>query len=112
MTENRDFSSLDAIDHIAIQVLDIGKAIAWYKEHFKCTVEYQDQSWGYIKFANIHLALVLASQHPQHLAFNVENASDYGTLKTHRDGTKSVYVCDPAGNTIEFVDKLSVKTKR
>ena len=111
MAENNNLSLLDTIDHIAIQVKNIGETIAWYKQHFKCTVEYQDQSWGYIKFANIYLALVLAEQHPQHLAFNVENAADFGALKTHRDGTKSVYVCDPAGNTIEFVDKFSVKTK-
>ncbi len=111
MKESREAGSLDAIDHIAIQVTDISKAISWYEEHFNCDVEYQDQSWAYIRFANIHLALVLASQHPTHLAFNVENAADFGVLKEHRDGTRSVYVSDPAGNTIEFVDKLSVKTK-
>lgn len=112
MTENRDPASLDAIDHIAIRVSDISETITWYKKHFKCTVEYQDQSWAYIKFANIRLALVLASQHPQHLAFNIANASDFGVLKSHRDGTKSVYVSDPSGNTIEFVDKFSVKPER
>ncbi len=108
MTVDKTYS-LDCIDHIAIQVNDIGLAIDWYIQHFKCSVEYRDNGWAYIKFGNINLALVLADQHPGHLAFNVEDAARYGTLKTHRDGTKSVYVHDPAGNTIEFVDIKSLK---
>ena len=109
MTEKMCTSSLDAVDHIAIQVSNIQEALNWYGKHFKCTIEYQDDSWAYIKFANIHLALVVASQHPYHLAFIVNNAAKYGALQTHRDGTKSVYVDDPAGNTIEFVESSSCK---
>lgn len=109
-TDNSLF--LDRIDHIAIQVNDIGLAIDWYIQHFKCSVEYRDDSWAYIKFGNINLALVLANQHPGHLAFNVADAAKYGALKTHRDGTKSVYVHDPAGNTIEFVDIKSIKSAK
>lgn len=107
MTKNVFSSSLDTVDHMAIQVTNIKEAINWYSKHFKCIVEYQDDSWAYIKFANIHLALVVASQHPNHLAFIVDNAAQYGVLQTHRDGTKSVYVDDPAGNTIEFVENSS-----
>ncbi len=109
MTKNEQNTSLDAIDHIAIQVANIQEALDWYGKHFKCTIEYQDNSWAYIKFANIHLALVVASQHPNHLAFIVDNAAKYGSLQTHRDGTKSVYVDDPAGNTIEFVESSTCK---
>ncbi len=100
-------SKLDSIDHIAIQVTNIAESIDWYRKQFKCEIEYQDESWAYIKFANIHLALVIAQQHPCHLAFVIENAAKHGALKTHRDGTKSIYVHDPAGNTIEFVDNPS-----
>ena len=102
-------TELNSIDHIAIQVANIGEAVDWYGKNLKCSVEYQDKSWAYIKFANIHLALVVAQQHPTHLAFVVDNAARYGALKTHRDGTKSVYVQDPSGNNIEFVDSSSCK---
>jgi catechol 2,3-dioxygenase-like lactoylglutathione lyase family enzyme len=95
MTEKEHLETLNTIDHIAIQVNDIEQSISWYKEHFKCVVEYQDKSWAFIRFSNIALALVLPNQHPNHLAFNVQN--------------KSIYVNDPAGNTIEFVDEESVK---
>lgn len=100
-----DKKSLDAIDHIAITVKDIKEAIAWYKKHFNCNVTYEDESWAYLEFGNIRLAMVVASQHPSHIAFLVKNAAKYGALTSHRDGTKSVYINDPAGNTIEMVDK-------
>ena len=97
--------NLDPVDHIALQVLDVAQAVAWYKDHFKCNVNYQDETWAFIQFANINLALVVPNQHPAHLAFKLENASKYGALKTHRDGTKSLYLSDPAGNTIELMDE-------
>lgn len=102
MTDNY---TLDAIDHIAITVNSIKETVDWYRENFKCTVSYQDETWAYLEFANIRLALVVASQHPSHISFAVENAAKYGVLTTHRDGTRSVYIHDPAGNTVEMVDK-------
>ena len=100
-----DKSSLDSIDHIAITVTDIKEAVEWYSGHFKCSIVYQDESWAYLDFANIRLALVVANEHPSHIGFAIENASQYGLLKTHRDGTRSVYVRDSAGNTVEMVEK-------
>jgi hypothetical protein len=49
------------------------------------------------------VALVLHEQHPPHFAIVRSNAEAYGPLKTHRDGTASVYVNDPFGNVIEVV---------
>jgi hypothetical protein len=31
------------------------------------------------------------------------HAAEHGPLKTHRDGTRSVYVQDPAGNSVELL---------
>jgi catechol 2,3-dioxygenase-like lactoylglutathione lyase family enzyme len=107
LVSEKEKNSLDAIDHIAISVEDIDKAINWYSQQFKCVVEYQDDTWAYLKFENIRLALVVPGQHPAHVAFAVDNAEQYGELKTHRDGTRSVYVWDPAGNTVELVDSNS-----
>ena len=103
MVENLKLSELDPIDHIAISVDDIQGAVDWYRQHFNCQVTYQDETWAFIKFANIKLALVMPEQHPPHIAFISETAESFGVLKKHRDGTKSVYINDPAGNSLEIM---------
>ena len=106
MTEKIDQAAsqpLDAIDHIAISVKEIKSAVDWYTKTFGCEIEYQDETWAFLKFANIKLALVIPEQHPPHLAFVTPKAETYGTLKTHRDGTRSIYVNDPAGNSVEVM---------
>ena len=100
---------LDKIDHVAIAVDDVAKAVDWYRETFKCEIEYQDKTWAFLRFENIKLALVVPNQHPPHLAFLHENADQFGNLKTHRDGTRSIYIADSAGNAVEIVAKDSVK---
>ncbi|MBX9685073.1 MAG: VOC family protein [Candidatus Obscuribacterales bacterium] len=94
----------DRIDHIAIPVDNIKQAVEWYTSQFNCKIKYQDETWAYLGFNNINLALVIPEQHPGHLAFIRKDAESYGTLKTHRDGTKSCYVKDPAGNSIEIME--------
>ncbi len=95
--------ALDTIDHIAIQVTDIKDSVEWYRRTFNCVVKYQDESWAFLAFANIKLALVVPGQHPEHMAFIRDDAENYGELKTHRDGTRSCYVKDPAGNSVEIM---------
>jgi len=95
--------SLDAIHHIAIQVKNIATAVSWYKERFACQIEYQDESWAMIKFANTSLALVLPDQHPYHFAIIAEDLAPYGDAVLHRDGTSSVYIKDQDGNNIEIL---------
>ena len=94
---------LDSIDHIAIPVENVATALDWYKKKFNCEVTYQDDTWAFIKFDNIKLALVIPSQHPAHIAFVSPEAEKSGPLKLHRDGTRSCYVTDPAGNSIEIM---------
>ncbi len=93
----------DRIDHIAIPVQNVKEAVEWYTSKFNCKIKYQDETWAYLGFNNINLALVVPNQHPSHLAFIREDAENYGKLKTHRDGTKSCYVKDPAGNSVEIM---------
>jgi len=93
----------DTVDHVAISVQDIAASVDWYRGHFECEILYRDDSWALLQFANIKLALVLPSQHPSHLGFYSESAARYGTLKAHRDGTQSVYIEDPSGNSIELL---------
>jgi catechol 2,3-dioxygenase-like lactoylglutathione lyase family enzyme len=96
-------ADLDQIDHIAIAVKDVAAAVDWYTSTFNCVVTYQDDTWAFMKFGNLKLALVIPEQHPAHIAFVSETAEQHGKLKTHRDGTRSCYVQDPAGNSIEIM---------
>ena len=94
---------LDSIDHIAIPVQDVASSVDWYTRTFHCEVRYQDDTWAFLKFGNIQLALVIPSQHPAHIGFVSPEAEKFGALKLHRDGTRSCYVTDPAGNSVEIL---------
>jgi catechol 2,3-dioxygenase-like lactoylglutathione lyase family enzyme len=109
MTDFATKSKLDNIDHIALTVKAIQPAVEWYRKMFNCTVDYQDETWAYLRFNNIKLALVIPKQHPSHIGFAIDNAGQYGTLKRHRDGTQSIYIKDPDGNIIELVEASSIE---
>lgn len=94
---------LDRIDHVAVAVRDVALAVDWYKKTFRCRVAYQDETWAFLEFENTKLALVVPEQHPPHFAFTSPEAASFGPLKTHRDGTRSTYVKDPAGNSVEIM---------
>ena len=95
----------DALHHIAIQVDNVQTALDWYTSKFNCVVEYVDETWAYLRFENIKVALVVPGQHPPHICFMSADAAKFGDLKNHRDGTKSVYVKDPAGNSVEILQE-------
>ncbi len=100
---------LDAIDHVAIPVSDVASAVAWYREKFRCAIAYQDDTWALLTFANVRLALVIPEQHPPHLGVVSPHAENFGTLKTHRDGTRSCYIKDTAGNAVEILAADSMR---
>ena len=66
---------LDHIHHVAIPVPDIPKALEWYTSRFNCRVEYVDETWALLEFANSKLALVLPKEHPSHFAQLIQWAS-------------------------------------
>lgn len=99
-----DSPSLDRIDHLAIPVEDIGRAVNWYRSRFATRVLYQDQTWALLEFANVRLALVLPEQHPPHIALRRADAASFGPLTRHRDGTRSIYIRDSEGNSVEIMD--------
>jgi hypothetical protein len=101
--------TLDALHHVAISVPRIAEAVEWYTQKFRCEIAYQDDTWALLTFANAQLALVIPEQHPPHLGFVTPDADKYGELKTHRDGTRSIYIADPAGNPVELLAADSVK---
>lgn len=108
MTSPESATALDALHHVAISVESIAAAVQWYRDQFRCDVVYQDETWAMLQFANVQLALVVPGQHPPHLGFAIPDAERFGTLKTHRDGSRSVYTADPFGNVVEMVDENSI----
>lgn len=97
--------TLDAIDHFAIRVADIQKAVEWYQTSATCRVIYQKQTSALLEFANIKLALVLPSQEQPHLAFTREDADKFGELTPQVDGSMSCFIADSTGNMIELIKR-------
>jgi extradiol dioxygenase family protein len=95
-------NEFDTVDHIAVSVSDVKGTVEWYLRNFNCKVAYQDETWALLEFANIRVAFVLPQQHPPHFAL-LRDPSIYGEPKTHRDGTRSVYLSDPSGNSVEVL---------
>ena len=93
----------DRIHHVALQVEDLGRAVDWYQTQFSSELLYQDDSWALLRFGNVNLALVMPDQHPAHIAFTHPDAGRFGELVRHRDGTRSVYIEDSEGNTVEIM---------
>ena len=55
------------------------------------------------------LALTIKNEHPPHVCFEVDGAGAWGKLIEHRDGTKSCYVKDPDGNSVEMLEQIEVE---
>jgi hypothetical protein len=91
---------------VAIPVPNVVHAVEWYTSHFNCIVEYIDDTWALLAFANTKLALVLPQEHPAHFALSRPDANKFGDLVTHRDGLNSVYINDIFGNAIEVLEEL------
>jgi len=94
---------MEKLQHVAITVPDIKKALDWYRSEFDVETAYADDSWALLQFENIALALVLPGQHPPHIAVERDKAELFGPLISHRDQTASVYIQDPWGNAIEIM---------
>ena len=100
------------LHHVALCVPEIAPAVMWYTDRLSATVTYQDETWALVGVENTSIALVLPSQHPPHLAFESHDAEKYGELMPHRDGTASVYIQDPFGNTVEFLKPAVSETSK
>ncbi len=94
---------MDKLHHVAVEVADIPRALAWYRERFEVETVYVDDTWALLAFENVSLALVTPGQHPPHFAVERQDAEAFGTLTPHRDGTASVYLEDPGGNAVEVL---------
>ena len=102
MSETQTAQKLDTVHHVAVAVANVKDTVDWYAKRFDCKVAYQDETWALVEFANISLAFVLPEQHPPHFAV-LGDPNAFGEAKTHRDGTRSVYLKDPSGNDVEIL---------
>jgi len=100
------------IDHIAIQVNNIKESVDFYVENFESEIIHQDDTWAFLQFGNIKMALVVEDEHPYHIAFEIDGLDSkmgklpYGNRKNwkyHRDGSISRYISDPSGNKNELI---------
>ena len=93
------------LDHIAIQVKDISRAIEWYKENLDAVISYSDETWAMLRVGDCSLALVSTGQHPPHIAFRVSSKKAFAdeTPRVHRDGSSYIYKADSEGNIIELI---------
>ncbi len=95
------------LDHVAINVQDINKSVQWYVLNLKATISYLDETWAMLKIGNTNLALTVSSQHPPHVAFCINDMSEFpgplGKISTHRDGSTYQYIKDPSGNVVEYI---------
>jgi catechol 2,3-dioxygenase-like lactoylglutathione lyase family enzyme len=98
-------------DHVAQRVPDVAEALAWWQRTVPgATVLYADDSWGLLEAGGARLAFVVADQHPDHLAFAVENAelerlaaAREVAIAPHRDGSRSFYLEAPGGHHVEII---------
>jgi catechol 2,3-dioxygenase-like lactoylglutathione lyase family enzyme len=96
---------LDRIHHVAVPCDDVGAAVAWYTEHFRCEVVYRDGTWALLRFENASLALVTRDEHPGHFGVEGPDPRPLGEAREHRDGVRYVYLRDPWGNVVEVVQE-------
>lgn len=93
-------------DHVALNVQDIARSVAWYVGTAGARVLYQDDTWAMLDVGGGKIALTLPQQHPPHVAFDIGPAPSEEFMKkarVHRDGSISRYVVDPDGNAIEWI---------
>lgn len=95
--------ALDHIHHVAIPVNDIVQSVSWYTSNFACEIAHCDESWALLIFDKFSVALVLPNQNRPHFAVTREDVTVFGKPIPHRDGTSSVYVQDPSGNSVEML---------
>ena len=92
------------LDHVAIQVKNIQDSVAWYVSNLEADILHCDETWAMLQVGDLKLALTIASQHPPHFAFKVDDVKKIPSpAGQHRDGSFYRYIKDPDGNVIEYV---------
>ena len=97
---------MDRIDHTAIVVENVPRAVRWYTENYDCKIKYKDNMYAVLEFENVDLAISNASEHPPHIAVVDESLEETTSTMKHKDGSIGEYVHDGFGN---FVERIKYK---
>ena len=98
-------------DHVALRVPDVAAAVEWWRRTVPgATVLYADETWGLLEAGGAKVALVVAEQHPDHLAYKVSGcelerlAAEHDVeISSHRDGSRSFYLQAPGDHRVEVI---------
>ncbi len=91
---------LTNINHVCISVAHLQRALEYYQKNFNCEVEHHDEFQVVLGFENIKLVLVLLSEGPAHIAYDMDSVKD-GDI--NYDGSHSTYTHDGFGNIVEHI---------
>ena len=91
---------LTNINHVCISVAHLQRALEYYQKNFNCEVEHHDEFQVVLGFENIKLVLVLLSEVPAHIAYDMDSVKD-GDV--NYDGSHSTYTHDGFGNIVEHI---------
>jgi catechol 2,3-dioxygenase-like lactoylglutathione lyase family enzyme len=94
------------LDHIAINVDNVFKAVEYYGRTYNAITLYEDLSWAMLKIGDTKIALVLSEEHKPHIAFKCSSFDDFpdgSEIRIHRDGSYYSYQTDPSGNVVERI---------
>jgi len=81
-------------------------SVEWYVRRFNAKVLYEDLTWAMLDIGGQRVALTVPSEHPPHIAINIEKFDNFpeGTeIRFHRDGSMYCYVTDLDSNTVEYI---------
>jgi catechol 2,3-dioxygenase-like lactoylglutathione lyase family enzyme len=92
-------------------VSDIAAALEWWQRMVPgAVVLYADDTWGLLEAGGARLAFVMATEHPDHIAYKVSGeelerlAAEHGAkIAVHRDASRSFYVEAPDGHGVEVI---------
>lgn len=126
---------IKGLRHLALNVANVAASVEFYSSLFGMQVVWQpDPDNAYLSSGCDNLALhkVTTAQAPQkqrldHFGFIVEQSGDVDRAadalaarqipllkppRTHRDGSRSLYLADPDGNVIQILYEPSLSTQR
>ena len=74
-----------------------------WKSRFTNSLFLNLKLWPNDTEVSLHMTPMTDEPQQQHIAFEKNNAEDYGKLIKHRDGTSSIYIKDPSNNFVEIL---------
>jgi catechol-2,3-dioxygenase len=88
-----------------LQVGDVGRAVAWYTEHFCCDVVGQSEAVATLAFGDARLQLRRWGEDRPTVTIVSPDVATLGPSQRRSDGVRALQLTDPWGNAVEVVDR-------